>query len=132
MSNEQGAKSSASIICSFMYHLKKIIIKLSKLFLQLIKFVIFSISLSCLFDLLPPILTLLNFDYNLICFFSTSSDLIFLDFNIIKKSQFINSVSINEIIEIYIFSGTLKMYIKFWKLTLCNFSISPVLSVTSL
>ena len=52
-----------------LYHRKIVIAKFRNLLSPFVKVKIFFILLSCLFDSLPPILTLLNFNWNSIRFF---------------------------------------------------------------
>ena len=85
-------------------------------------------SLSCFFDLLPHICIFTQIPQILLDLILLLLILSFFRLYIIKKS-----FNINEVIEIYIDSATLKWYIRFWKLTLLwNFSISSALSATRL
>ena len=71
---------------------------------------IFSISLSCWFNLLLPILTVLNFNSNFLWFFSIFSNLFFFGIDVIKIS-----FGVNEIIEIYTFNRTQMIY-QIWRI----------------
>ena len=85
-------------------------------------------SLSCFFDLLPHIFIFTQIPQISLDLILLLLILSFFRLYIIKKS-----FNINEVIEIYIDSATLKWYIRFWKLTLLwNFSISSALSATRL
>ena len=85
-------------------------------------------SLSCFFDLLPHIFIFTQIPQISLDLILLLLILSFFRLYIIKKS-----FNINEVIEIYIDSATLKWYIRFWKLTLLwNFPISSALSATRL